>query len=235
MAAGKMYKVVEGSLQRRRKKKNRSSAKKALSLAKFNKKFIMKVIENKQVNALRPPIFVTSSGYDAQVVGDTIQPTMRQGTEDGDQTVGSSARIGNSITLMRTAIKFNFDVAATSESYNKWRVIVVESTEGNQAIAAVDVLENPTSPFISQYTTKTNNNKRYKVLFDRIFETNRGHNGAKFYNFIKKYGKAGREVNYSGSPETPTNYNINILAWSDSTVAPHPTMAYTLRHSYKDA
>lgn len=229
MPMGKIYKAKAA------KRKSNNVAKKALSLAKQNKKMINKTIENKQVNALRPPIFVTSAGYDAQVVGDTIQPTMRQGVEDGDQTVGSSARIGNSITLLRTALKFNFDVAATSESYNKWRVIVVESTEGNQTIAAVDVLENPTSPFVSQYTTKTNSNKRYKILFDRIFECNRGHNGAKFYNYIKKYGKTGRVVDYSGSPETPTNYNINILAWSDSTVAPHPTMAYTLRHTYKDA
>ncbi len=210
-------------------------ANKALREVKSLKKLVNKTLENKQVNALRPPIFVTSSGYDAQVVGDTIQPTMRQGPEDGDQTVGSSSRIGNSITLMRTAIDFNFDVAATSEAYNKFRIIVVESTEGNQAISAVDVLENPTSPFISQYSTKTNNNKRYKILYDKKFECNRGHNGAKFLKLIKKYGKSGRTVDYSGSPETPTNYNINVLCWSDSTVAPHPTMAYTLRHTYKDA
>ncbi len=213
----------------------KAKANKALRLAKENKKMLNKTIENKQVNALRPPIFVTSAGYDAQVVGDTIQPTMRQGVEDGEQTVGSSSRIGNSITLLRTAIDFNFDVAATSESYNKFRVIVVESTEGNQAISAVDCLENPTSPFISQLSTKTNNNKRYKILLDKKFECNRGHNGAKFMKLIKKYGKTGRVVDYSGSPETPTNYNINVLCWSDSTVAPHPTMAYSLRHTYKDA
>ena len=103
------------------------------------------------------------------------------------------------------------------------------------SVLRVDIFENPTSPFVSQYTTKTNANKRYKILFDRKFECNRGHNGAKFYKFVKKYGKTGRVVDYSGSPETPTNYNINILCWSDSTVAPHPTMAYTLRHTYKDA
>ena len=223
------------SAMNRRKRANRSKASKALVLAKQNKLMINKTIENKQVSALRPPIFVTSSGYDAQVVGDTIQPTMRQGTEDGDQTVGSSARIGNSITLMRTAIDFNFDVAATSEAYNKFRVVVVESTEGNQAISASDIFETPTSPFVSLYTTKTNANKRYKILFDRKFECNRGHNGAKFYHFVKKYGKTGRVIDYSGSPETPTNYNINILCFSDSTVAPHPTMSYALRHSYKDA
>ena len=41
---------------------------------------------------------------------------------------------------------------------------------------------------------------------------------------VKKYGKSGRVIDYTGSPETPTNYNINILCFSDSSVAPHPTM-----------
>ena len=45
---------------------------------------------------------------------------------------------------------------------------------------------------------------------------------------VKKYGKSGRVIDYTGSPETPTNYNINILCFSDSSVAPHPTMEYTL-------
>jgi len=210
-------------------------ANKALKEVKSLKKMVNKTIENKQVNALRPPIFVTTAGYNAQVVGDTIQPTMRQGVEDGSQTVGSSARIGNSITLMRTAIDFVFDIAATSEDYNKFRVVVVESTEGNQAIGATDIFENPLNPFSSQYTTKTNSNKRYKILLDRKFEVNRGHNGCKFMKMVKKYGKSGRVIDYTGSPETPTNYNINILCFSDSSVAPHPTMEYTLRHTYKDA
>lgn len=217
------------------RKPKKSTATKALAVAKVNRKILMKVFENKQVNALRPPIFVTSAGYNAQVVGDTIQPTMRQGPEDGSQTVGSSSRIGNTITLMRTAIHFNFDVAATSETYNKFRVVVVESADGNQAISATDIFENPTSPMISQYTTKTNTNKRYKILYDRKFTVNRNFNGAKFMKLIKRYGKTGRNVDYADSVETPTNYNINILCFSDSTVAPHPTMAYTLRHTYKDA
>jgi len=224
-----------GKMSKSKKHRAKATASKALALAKQNKKMINKTIENKQVNALRPPIFVTTAGYDAQVVGDTIQPTMRQGPEDGDQTVGSSSRIGNSITLMRTAIDFVFDVAVSTEPYNKFRIVVVESTEGNQAISAVDIFENPTSPFISQYTTKTNANKRYKILFDKKFTVATGFNGAKFLKMVKKYGKTGRVVDYSGSPETPTNYNINILCWSDSTVAPHPQLSYTLRHTYKDA
>jgi len=212
-----------------------SIAKKALNVAKTTRRMVNKTIENKQVSALRPTIFVTSAGYNAITVGDTIQPTMRQGVEDGSQTVGSSSRIGNSITLMRTGFKFMFDVASTSETYNKFRLIIVESTEGNNAIGAADVLESPTQPMTSLYTTKTNTNKRYKIWLDKVFEVNRNAHGSKPIEFVKHYGKTGRVVDYSGSPETPTNYNLNILCFSDSTVAPHPSMEYCLRHTYKDA
>lgn len=219
----------------RRPRTDFSIAKKALNVAKTTRRMVNKTIENKQVSALRPSIFVTSAGYNAAAIPDSIQPTMRQGVEDGSQTVGSSSRIGNSITLMRTAFKFMFDVAATSETYNKFRLIIVESTEGNQVIAPVDCLETPTQPMTSLYTTKTNNNKRYKIWFDKIFEVNRNAHGSKAIEFVKHYGKTGRVVDYSGTPETPTNYNLNILCFSDSTVAPHPSMEYSLRHTYKDA
>lgn len=219
----------------RRPRTDFSIAKKALNVAKTTRRMVNKTIENKQVSALRPDIFVTNAGYNAQVVGDTIQPTMRQGVEDGSQTVGSSARIGNSITIMRTQFRFCFDVAATSETYNKFRLLIVESTEGNQQIAAVDCLETPTQPMTSLYTTKTNTNKRYKIWYDKIFEVNRNAHGSKIIEFVKHYGKTGRVVDYSGTVETPTNYNINILCFSDSTVAPHPFMKYSLRHTYKDA
>ena len=44
----------------------KAKANKALALAKQNKKMLNKTIENKQVNALRPPIFVTSSGVSGE-------------------------------------------------------------------------------------------------------------------------------------------------------------------------
>jgi hypothetical protein len=59
---------------------------------------------------------------------------------------------------------------------------------------------------ISQYTTKTSVNKRYKILYDRKFTVNRNHNGAKFMKLIKKYGKTGRTVDYADTVETPINY-----------------------------
>lgn len=206
-------------------------------LAKRTKKMLDKVIENKQVNATQGEIFISNGGYDANAAGVLIQPFLSQGTQDGDSSASSSARTGNSVVLLRTQIKFNFDVATTSESYNKFRLIVAESTEGAQTLALSDILSNPTAPlcFSSQYTTKSGTNKRYNRKLDRVFEVNRSHKGSKQITLTIKYGKTGRVVNYDGNNATPTDYKLSILAISDSSVAPHPSMSYTLRHIFKDA
>ncbi len=213
-------------------------AKKALRIAKTTKKFVDKTIENKQVAFQRVPIFVDTGGYSSNNPGgtaDPVQPSMRIGSEDGILTTGSSSRVGNSITLMRTLIKFCFDVSATSETYNKWRLFIVESTEGAEELELSDILQFPLQPMSSMYTTKSLTNKRYKILLDKRFEVNRNNNGARFMTFKHHYGKNGRVINYNGANEIPVDYKLTIIAVSDSTVAPHPQMQYTLRHSYKDA
>lgn len=199
------------------------------------KKLVNSTIENKQVNLLQVPIFVSNAAYDANASGVLIQPYLSQGVSDGTTTAASAARLGNSVTLMRTQIKFNFDVAATSEAYNKFRLIVCESSEGAQAIALGDMLHDAGQPMSSQYTTKSSTNKRYDIRYDRIFEVNRSKNGSKQITVNIRYGKAGRVINYDGTSAAPTDYQLSILCISDSTVAPHPTMEYTLRHVYKDA
>lgn len=220
---------------RKRRRRVRGTARKALREVSALKKMVNKTIENKQVNFIRAATFVSTAGYDGVAAGDLIQPYLSQGTSDGTTTSGSAARSGNSITLLRSKLMFNFDVPSTSEEYNKFRLIVVESTEGAQAISLSDVLLNSSQPFTSMYTTKSGTNKRYKIHYDKIFECNRLNKGSKQYSLNLKYGKSGRVINFNGTSATPIDYSINVLIVSDSTVAPHPTFEYTLRHTFKDA
>ncbi len=239
MAAGKFFKAPKRSSSGNVKKQSvKNKASKALALAKSNKRFLDKTIENKQVAFQRVPIFVDTGGYSSNNPGgtaDPVQPSMRVGAEDGVLTTGSSSRIGNSITLMRTSIDFLFDVATTSETYNKWRLIVVESTEGAEVLALSDILQFPLQPMTSVYTTKSLTNKRYNILMDKRFTVDINHKGAHWIYFRHKYGKEGRVINYNGANEDPIDYKLTIIAVSDSAVAPHPQLQYTLRHSYKDA
>jgi len=215
-------------------------AKKALRIAKDNKKFVNKTLANKQINYKQLPIQVSTSGFAS---GGFFGVT--QGTSDGTISGSSAARVGNEVTLMRTQIKFNFDVAspqATSEQYNKIRLIVVQSNDGSQSIALSDVLlyNNYTVDgdlvFASPYTTKTNTNKRYNILLDKVFEVNYGHRGSKQINLVKKYGRTGKVVSFNGnSSSAPTDFKTTVLCITDSLASNHPTMSFATRHTFKDA
>lgn len=228
---------------KRRRTSAKATAHKAMTIAKQTRKFVNKTIENKQVSFQQLSIDVASGvgGYSSNIAAGVppvlpvINPEIKIGSEDGALTTNSSSRIGNSITLMRSGIDFTFDVAVSTEPYNKFRLIVVESTEGAEILALSDILLFPTQPMSSVYTTKSLTNKRYKILMDKKFTVSSGYTGAKFIKFRKRYGKTGRVINYDGINVAPTDYKLTVLCVSDSTVAPHPKMEYTMRHHYKDA
>ena len=215
-------------------------AKKALRIAKTTKKMVNKTIENKQINYKQLPISVSTSGFGS---GGFFGVT--QGTSDGTISGSSAARVGNSVTLLRTLIKFNFDVAnpmATSEQYNKVRLIVVQSTDGSQSINLSDVLLynnyaiDGDLVFASPYTTKTTTNKRYNVLMDKVFELNHTYRASRQFTLVKKYGKTGKVISFNGnSSSAPTDFKTTVLCITDSAVANHPLMTFATRHTYKDA
>lgn len=215
-------------------------AKKALAIAKENKKFIQKTIENKQVNYYQLNQNITSGGLG---VGNFL--STQTGAEDGS-SLGSSSRVGNSITLLNQ--KFNMNISASStDSYNQIRVLIVESMDGNQPLALTDVLEYGSYTlygqlvFASPYTTKTNTNRRYKVHYDRSFvltglPTKGGAPPAKVIKHNIKYGKSGKVIEYSGSGNLdPTNHRVTLLLISDSVSSTHPQLNYSTRATYKDA
>lgn len=222
----------------RRKRQNKAS--KALAIAKQNKKFINKTIENKQVNYAQLPVQVSSGGFASAGFFGVLQ-----GAGDGTDSGSSNGRVGNSVTLMRTLLKFNFDVAspqATSEQYNKIRLIVVASADGSQTLGISDILRyhNYTTDgdlvFASPYTTKTTTNKRYDLLMDKVFEVNYGHKASRQITLKKKWGKTGKVIAWNGnSSSAPTDFKVSVICISDSMAANHPVMSFACRHTYKDA
>lgn len=214
-------------------------ASKALAIAKENKKFIQKTIEMKQVNYNSGALSISTSGLSA---GSFSQ--MATGAEDGS-TLGSASRIGNSITLLRQQVCMNI-TGASVDTYNQFRVLVVESMDGNQPIVLADVLEYGNYSvygslvFASPYTTKTSTNKRYRIHYDKTFElTGLPTKGGKASRVIKhtvKYGKTGKELEYAGAGSlNPNNHRLTLLWISDSVSGPHPELHYSVRTSYKDA
>jgi len=223
----------------KRYSRKQNKASKALAIAKQNKKFINKTIENKQTNYAQLPIQVSSGGFASAGFFGVLQ-----GAGDGTDSGSSNARIGNSVTLMRTLMKFNFDVAqpALTEQYNKIRLIVVASSDGSQTLGISDILRfhdyttNGDLVFASPYTTKTTTNKRYDLLMDKVFEVNYGHKASRQITLKKKWGKTGKVIAWNGNTSAaPTDFKISVICISDSQAANHPVMTFACRHTYKDA
>lgn len=221
--------------RRRRTKYDKSQDKRIRRI----EKFVNKTIENKQLNYSITATSMNSSGYSTKNF-----MASATGAEDG-ANLGDSARIGNSVTLLRQDWGFNFQGSST-DTYNQIRMLLVESKDGAQELSLDDVLYysnysvHGDNVFSSPYTTKTQTNKRYKVHMDKCFTisglaTKGGVPPAKVIKHKIRW-KGGKVVDYNGpSNGNPVNFKMNLLVITDSVSATHPTMSYNVRTIYKDA
>lgn len=220
-----------------KKQPKKSVDKKQNSRLKKLESFVYKTIENKQVNYNNTNLAVSNSGVrDGQFL--SVAPGVNDGAATGD-----TARIGNTITLMRQ--KFNFMITQNPttpiDEWNRMRILIVEALDGNEPILISDVLTYSNYSvygdlvFSSPRTTKTATNRRYKVHMDKTFELNRRSTGAsKVINFDANW-KNGKLVEFDNLSATPTNHQMSILFISDSAAVPHPLVNYAVRSTYKDA
>lgn len=204
-------------------------------------KMVFKTIENKQLNERVTNTTIASTGF---VASGFLQTGI--GAEDGDQSGSSAvARVGNSITLMNQRMNYTLEASAI-DVYNRVRVIIAESLDGNVTLNLGDILQYADYSiynnlvFVSPYTTKTDTNRRYKVHSDRYYELNSKAKGATAMHKenikFRENGSAGKVLEFDGNLSTfPNNHNLMIFAISDSTVSPHPRISVAVRSTYKDA
>jgi hypothetical protein len=203
------------------------------------KKMVNKTIENKQQT------YNSATNY-VMDIGLAQRPTLllTQGAADGDARP-SAARIGNSVTLMRTKLNLQLRQSTSGLTNTRVRLVVCESVDGKQDIDWEDILQVGAGgtlvgtndlAYTSCYTTKTQTNKRYKIHYDKVI--NLSHYAKSFFqkNLVLRYGKTGKVINYDGNNSTPTDYSLQILAIGDQTsVGVAPILSYSLRSTYKDA
>ena len=136
--------------------------------------------------------------------------------------------------------------SAELDGYNRMRVIIVETVDGNVTLNLGDILQYDDYSiynnlvFVSPYTTKTDTNRRYKIHSDRVFELNSKAKGATAYHKenikFRERGSPGKLLEFDGPLSSfPNNHNLMIFAISDSTVSPHPRVTVAIRSTYKDA
>jgi hypothetical protein len=203
------------------------------------KKMVNKTIENKQQT------YNSGTSIPVMDIGMFQRPTLNltQGTADGDARP-SAARVGNSVTLLRTQLKMQLRMSTSGLINTRVRLLVVESVNGNEALDLDDILQagggtlvgTDDNAYTSCYTTKTATNKRYKLHYDKVI--NLSHYGKQFFfkTLNLRYGRTGKVINYDGNNQTPTDYNLQILAIGDqSSVGVAPHFSYSIRSTYKDA
>lgn len=237
-------------LKKGRKKKKASTALKVKRL----ENFVYKTIENKQMDYFADNIAISTGGFNS--AGWML---LSAGPEDGGEPVsgGAGARIGNSVTLMRQQFKCILRIPTTlvaSDLNNIVRVLCVEDldpvtgagTSGASDLQLTDVLRHGDyatqghAVFCSQYTTKHQSGKKYKVHYDRCFKINRNDPSVyRQFTINLKYGSKtspGKVVNFKDETAGfPTDHKIHILAISDSNVVDHPFLSMSVRSTYKDA
>jgi hypothetical protein len=231
--------TIREAIKRRRRRLGGGTAKRALTLAKQVKKMVNKTIERSTVDWDSVGNGVGTAGWTTNNLF-----AVTQGNTDGGN-YPANARSGNAVTLMKEKFYFQLRGPGTTgvnESNNIIRIIIAESTEGNQQLQLSDILKysNQTTHghlvFTSPYQTKTDTNKRYKVHYDKVVKLN--YYSSSFYRSLTpviKHGKTGRVVNFNNNAPAPTDYNLTVWVISDSAAAQHPVLDFAYRGVFRDA
>jgi hypothetical protein len=74
----------------------------------------------------------------------------------------------------------------------------------------------------------------YQILYDKVVNLNDDQASFEIDKRIK-CGKYGKQVSFNSAGSVmPENYQLCLLAISDSTASAHPTISYVLRSKYTD-
>ena len=187
---------------------------------------ILPAIERKSRDITAFGASISSGGY-------ANQPLFQ--LEQGD---AHNQRLGDKVTLRSMQVSLTL---AAQDTTNSMRIIFL-STPSTTALSLDDVLEygNYTTDgdmvFSSPYRRKAvTSENTYNIMFDKVyhFKDNMRLLTDKFE--LDKIPKSGRQCNFNTSGSVmPENFQVQILAVSDSTASPHPAISYVVRSKYID-
>lgn len=149
----------------------------------------------------------------------------------------NNQREGDKVSLRYATLNLALTRADTS---NIIRVLMVATPSATHA-GLTDVLQYPNwttaseGVLCSPYKVKaTNSEQTYKILMDKTYQLSS--DISTIVDKVKiKMPKKGRNCEFVGTNSVmPNNYNVSLLAISDSTGVSHPTIAYQFRFKYID-
>jgi hypothetical protein len=188
---------------------------------------IKNAIEWKTKDVLTTAVSITTAGY-------ANYPMFQIARGEGNDQ-----RNGDSVSLRYGTLHITLK-KSTSDGSNMFRVLLVQTPSATPATLS-DILEygdyttDGDLVFSSPYKVKsTNSEQTYKRFFDKVYEIPADKD--KIVDKIKiKLPKKGKKLEFVGNGSVaPNNYNLSLLVISDSSVAPHPNVAYIMRWKYID-
>lgn len=229
MPAGKIYNASKNVFKQPQKPKKSKKAKtvnqKQNKRLKKLEDIVLKGVERKSRDITAIGAGISSSGY-------ANQPLFQ--LEQGD---GNNQRVGDKVTLLRHNVSMTL---AAQDTTNSLRIIFLV-TPSTTALSISQVLEygNYTTHgdlvFSSPYKRKAPTAENtYKILFDKVYHFE-SDNRLMTDKYSLVPAKNGKQVQFqSDGSVMPENYNMQILAISDSTAAAHPAISYVIRSVYLD-
>lgn len=217
--------TFKGGAKKIKRKNLKGDAKQNQRLKKLEK-LVIPAIERKSKDQINPAWTVSSSGR-------ANYPMFA--LEQGD---GNNQRVGDKVTLMSHQVSVT---AAAQDTTNSIRLLFV-ATPSTTPLTISNVLEYASYPshgdlvFSSPYKKRASTSETtYKVMFDKVyhFEADRRLITDKFE--LRPGGIHGKQCNFNtDSNDMPENYQLIMMAISDSTAAPDPALNVCVRSKYID-
>lgn len=168
-----------------------------------------------------------------------------EANNNGSGTLPGSTRIGNSVNLRSSTIKFHIslprDIDGNLSSIGMatvCRIMLVDNLSDSTSLLHNDILQTPSYPITSSYKNSIASGKRYKVLMDKTFTVNTDRPD-KVFTFKMKLPKTGRVVHYDGTLDTnPSDFNVSLLYYCSDigpTSTNQPLMRYYVKSVFEDA
>ena len=220
--------TFNGGAQRRKPRKAKTTDGRQNQRIKKLEQTVYPSIEKKSRDITAFGASISSGGYGNQ-------PMFQ--LEEGD---GSNQRVGDKVQLKTMEVSLSLAKADT-DGTNSVRLIFL-NTPSTTAIGLDDVLEygNYTTDgdmvFSSPYRRKASTaESTYSIMFDKVyhFKSNMRLITDKF--LLDKIPAKGRACNFQSTGSVqPENFQVQVLAVSDSTASPHPAISYIVRSKYID-
>jgi hypothetical protein len=200
--------------KRRRQRKARTTDGRQNQRIKQLESIVLPAIEKKSRDITAVGQAISSSGY-------ANQPMFQ--IEQGN---GQNQRVGDKVTLQSMQVSMSL---AAQDTTNSIRVLFI-ATPSTTALDLDDVLEygdytvDGDLVFSSPYRRKAPSAENtYKVMFDKVYHFSADRRLITDKYMLSGLPKNGKQVNFNSTGSVmPENFQVQILAISDSTAAGHP-------------